>query len=473
MKKIDEKNDNKSTAKTAILNTVANVIALIIGAIMIPLITRVMSSEDIGIASTFISNRNILVILVTLASYEYVHKAMLEFHSEKVDYIYSISMFCVLMVAVSFVICMPFKETLKHILSLDEFLYYWLFVSMLAYSLYMLGRNYCIFHNKSLIVFMIVLCSGPIAQISSILLSFFMPQNKYIGRVLGLDAMYFVVAIVLLIWLLTSGKHHYRNEHIRNTLSFTVPVIPHLLAQLVLTQCDLIMISYFEGSDKSGIYSMGHTVGFLAFTVMVQIMAIWSPWVYRKLEEKNFKSVYNNANYIVLIGAYLTIGLMTVEPELVKIFLTNEYTSCMYIIPPLALSMFAQFIYIFLYDLEYYYKKPYWITCTSAFAAVLNIVLNLIFIPKYGYLAAGYTTLVSYFLLMVLNLALVRRLGCKFIYKIPLFLGCIGMVLGYMLFTFVMLDKPIFRYLILVVITAFLGIKEMKNIKLLIRTLRE
>ena len=41
---------------------------------------------------------------------------------------------------------------------------------------------------------------------------------------------------------------------------------------MVLTQCDLVMISFFCGSKESGIYSMGHTVGFLALTVMSQIL---------------------------------------------------------------------------------------------------------------------------------------------------------------------------------------------------------
>lgn len=472
MKNSNEKNDNKLTARSAALNTAANILSLIIGAVMIPLITRVMPPEDIGIASTFLSNRNILVILITLASYEYVHKAMLEFHSEKTDYIYSISISCILMVAVSFLICIPFKDTLKKLLSLDDFLFYWLFISMLGYALFMLGRNYCIFHNKSIIIFMIVLCSGPVCQILSILLSYIMPKSKYIGRVIGLDAVYCVVAIVLLVWLFTSRKHHFKKKYIQSTLSFTVPVIPHLLAQLVLTQCDLIMITYFSGSDKSGIYSMGHTVGFLAFTVMVQIMAVWSPWVYRKLEEKNFKSIYQNASYIILMGAYLTIGLMTVEPELVKIFLTEEYLPCMYIIPPLALSMFMQFTYIFLYDLEYYYKKPYWIAATSAIAAILNIILNLIFIPRFGYLAAGYTTLASYFVLLGLNFVLVKKLGSKYTYRTSVLITCVGTVFGYMFLTFALLNQILVRYLIIVGITIVIFVKEMKNLKMLLRTLK-
>ena len=85
------KQDNKSTVQTAFLNTIANVLSLIVGAVMIPLITRVMSPSDIGISGTFLSNKNILVIVVTLAIYGYVNKAMLEFKNEKVDYIYSIT----------------------------------------------------------------------------------------------------------------------------------------------------------------------------------------------------------------------------------------------------------------------------------------------------------------------------------------------------------------------------------------------
>ncbi len=461
---MDKKKDSKLTVKTALMNTVANVISLVVGMVMVPIIARVLSEKDLGIASTFLATRNTLVILATLAVYAFVNRAMLDFEKEKKDYIFSITVFCIAMVGVIFLISLPFREFLQQALKLDDFLYYWLFISCLSFALYSIGDYYCIFHNKSLIIFFIVLCCGPAAQFLSVGLALVMPQGKYIGRVLGLDATYVVVAVVLLVWLLFSGRHSFRRKYITRTLKFTVPVIPHLLSQMVLTQCDLMMITAMVGEAESGIYSMAHTVGFLAFTVMSQLMAAWSPWVYRRLSEGDTGSIRENSGFMVLLGMYLTIGLLTISPELIRIFLTEAYLPCIYIVPPLVLAMFFQFIYLFFYDLEYYYKKPQWIACASVAAAVLNLILNFIFIPRFGYIAACYTTVASYFVLLLLNYVFAGKLGAKQIYNMRLILANSCCVILYMALMFVFVDVIWVRYLILAVITLLLFAFEAKKI---------
>lgn len=470
--KVDKKLDSKQTIRTAILNTGANVLSLIVGMVMIPIITRVLSTTEMGVVSTFLSTRNTFVILATLASYSYVHKAMLEFHEEKKNYMGSIALFCFLVIAISYAICLPFRSQLMELFSLDDFLYNWLFISSLAFALYSLGDYYCIFHNKSVVVFLIVLLAGPVAQLLSLDFSLLLPGKRYIGRVLGLDFAYCLVAVCVIVWLLFSKKIKLQWKYVKHTLSFTVPIIPHLLSQMILTQCDLIMISYFAGEDKSGIYGMGHTIGFLAFTVMSQIMAAWSPWVYRRLEEHDYKSIHDNGKIIMLLGTYLTIGLLTVATELIRIFLTDDYLPCIYIVPLLVLAMYFQFIYLFFYDLEYYHKKSKWIATASVIAAIMNAGLNILLIPRIGYMAACYTTVASYLVLLLLNYLFCRKLDVEKIYNLKIAFGLIVAVILYMLFVFATIDYILLRYLLLVVITILLLKLEWKDIKTLLKTMK-
>lgn len=469
---MNKEEDSKLTIKTALLNTIANGISLVVGMIMIPIITRVLTPGELGIASTFISTRNTFVILATCAVYSYIHKAMLEFKEKKKDYIYSITLFCICAMAVVFLICLPFKTQLMELLTLDEFLFHWLFISSLAFALYSVGNYYCIFHNKYFIVFVIVLSTGPVAQFLSLGLAYVIPKNRYIGRVIGLDFTYCVVALCVVLWMLFTRKKKAKFGYIRHTLHFTIPIIPHLLSQMVLTQCDLIMISYFAGEEKTGIYSMGHTIGFLAFTVMSQIMAAWSPWVYRRLEEKDTAVIYHNAKVMMLLGAYVSIGLLTVGTELVKIFLTEQYLPCIYIIPPLVLAMFFQFIYLFFYDLEYYHKKAKWIATASVAASLLNVVLNFLLIPELGYIAACYTTVASYLLLLVLNYLFSRKLGVQQVYNLKITAGISIFVIAYMFFIFAALDLVLVRYAVLVLVTVILLLVEIKDIKGLLLSIK-
>ena len=118
---MNKQEDSRQTAKAALFNTIANVIALVVGMVMVPVITRVISAEDLGIASTFLSTRNILVIVVTLAVYAYVNRAMLEYKDNKKDYVFTLVGFCIVTVIISFLVCLPWKEGIQKILSMDDF----------------------------------------------------------------------------------------------------------------------------------------------------------------------------------------------------------------------------------------------------------------------------------------------------------------------------------------------------------------
>ena len=465
---MEQQNDNTQTAKTAILNTVANCISLVVGMIMIPIVTRVLSTEQMGIANTFISTRNTVVIIITCSVYAYVHKAMIEFKDEKKSYIFSIIVFSILAVVISFCISLIFKEKLMKLLSLDNFLYYWLFISCLGFALYSIADYYCIFQNKYYIVAMIVLSVGPISQFLSVGLSYVLKNDKYIGRVIGLDFVYLLVAVCLIVWMFVGRRPKFKTKYVKTTLAFTIPIIPHLLSQMVLTQCDLVMISYFCGSSKSGIYSMGHTVGFLALTVMSQIMASWSPWVYRRMEDKEFKTIFDNSKLIVLVGAYISIGLLTISTELIKIFLTDVYSPCIYIVPTLVVAMFFQFIYIFVYDFQFFNKKAKSIAASSIVAAIFNLITNYIFIPKFGFLAAGFTTLASYFVLLMINYFFTVRIGINKVYDIKQLFAWTIVVGVYALICVKLKNEFIVRYIMFIGFSlVLLKIKSRDLIRLL------
>ena len=465
---MEQQNDNTQTAKTAILNTVANCISLVVGMIMIPIVTRVLSTEQMGIANTFISTRNTVVIIITCSVYAYVHKAMIEFKDEKKSYIFSIIVFSILAVVISFCISLIFKEKLMKLLSLDNFLYYWLYISCLGFALYSIADYYCIFQNKYYIVAMIVLSVGPISQFLSVGLSYVLENDKYIGRVIGLDFVYLLVAVCLIVWMFVGRRPKFKTKYVKTTLAFTIPIIPHLLSQMVLTQCDLVMISYFCGSSKSGIYSMGHTVGFLALTVMSQIMASWSPWVYRRMEDKEFKTIFDNSKLRVLVGAYISIGLLTISTELIKIFLTDVYSPCIYIVPTLVVAMFFQFIYIFVYDFQFFNKKAKSIAASSIVAAIFNLITNYIFIPKFGFLAAGFTTLASYFVLLMINYFFTVRIGINKVYDIKQLFAWTIVVGVYALICVKLKNEFIVRYIMFIGFSlVLLKIKSRDLIRLL------
>ena len=113
---------------------------------------------------------------------------------------------------------------------------------------------------------------------------------------------------------------------------------------------------------------------------------------------------------------------MVFAPEIIIIFAGKKYAPATYIVPPVSASVFFIFLYSMFSTIEYFYQKTVRITFATVIAAALNIALNSVFIGKYGYYAAGYTTLVSYIVLSLTHYLFYRLiLKDKFNSKVQMY----------------------------------------------------
>lgn len=445
-------NETRDTARTAMANAVANVLSMVFGIVVVPIITRILSTSDVGIANTFFVTRNIVAIVIALGAYGFVYKAMLEFKEDRENYLFTISLFCMMSSAFFFLLSMPFRSEIEKLLTLTPFLYYWMLPSVVCFSLYSIASYYCIFTNKSKLTASMIIAIGPFSQVVSVILALVLPSDKYIGRVLGLDIAMIIVSLVLMVWLVKNRHHTFKLNYVLFTLRYSIAIIPHSLSQILLTQLDLLMISYFIGSAEAGIYSMAYTIGLLGYTALSQVMGSWSTWVYRRFDEKALSPVRSHSALVVFFGLLASLVLMLLSPELVRIFLPPQYEPAIYVLMPLVAANFFQFVYLFFYDVGYYNKKTALIAIASTVTAVMNFGLNLLLIPRYGFLAAAYTTLASYMVLAFLNYLIARKFGVSDIYKLPVFAVCCAMCLITMIASVALIDFPWIRIVLLAAI---------------------
>ena len=95
-----------------------------------------------------------------------------------------------------------------------------------------------------------------------------------------------------------------------------------------------------------------------------------------------------------------------------------QYSEAAWCLVPIAMSVYFYFAYTLIVDVEIYYGANHYIAIASMMATVINIVLNLVFIPICGYIAAGYTTLFSYFVTMIFHFIflsnVMKKAGVRF-----------------------------------------------------------
>ena len=114
-------------------------------------------------------------------------------------------------------------------------------------------------------------------------------------------------------------------------------------------------------------------------------------------------------------------------------------------------------------NIEHYYKETKGITLNTVIAAITNIILNYMFIPKFGYVAAAFTTFVSYFISFILHALKAKRLENN-LYPINYFILPI-LEIGIFTFLFYLfMDNMMVRWLIILFYVLFMFIKEWNRI---------
>ena len=145
----------------------------------------------------------------------------------------------------------------------------------------------------------------------------------------------------------------------------------------------------------------------------------------------------------------LTIVVMLVCPEATLLIGSARYEGAVALAVPVMLGGYFSFIYSFAAVVEYYHEKTRYIAMGTLFAAVVNVVLNFLCIRRWGYGAAAYTTLFTYFLYFVFHCVIAGRiLGGRKLYDVRFFAVVIVAVNFSGMITQILLPFPLPRWIL-------------------------
>lgn len=220
--------------------------------------------------------------------------------------------------------------------------------------------------------------------------------DKVTARILGLALVEFAAYSGFFFVQMKKGKSFFSAKFWKYAVLFNLPLIPHYLSGSILGSSDRIMIQRMAGVSEAGIYSLAYSISQIMTMVNDSLNKTMSPWLYQKIREKQYGEMPKAVYPSLLMIACANLFLIAVAPEVVAVFAPKEYYEAIYVIPPVAMSVFVSYLYLCFAPFEFYFEKRIWTTLGTLTSAAVNVVLNLIFIRLWGYLAAGYTTLVCY-----------------------------------------------------------------------------
>ena len=403
----------KKAVKSGFWYVISNVLIRAVGILTAPIYTRLLTTAETGYANNFNNNVSLLSVIAGLCLIYSVGRAKLDFAEEFDKYLSSIQtlsgIFGILMMAAVFIVC-PAEGMLK----LERTAVLILFAYLAVYPSidYMQYKYRFEYRYKENIAISVIITLATV--ILTVALIFAMPYDKRFAKILGTVIPSAAVALWCYTKIIVRGKCFFNKKFWAYALKISLPMIPHGLAMLLLARIDTYMIAEICNFSDVGLYTSGYTIGSLLMFVTNAVGNAWLPWFNERLYENDHKAIREKNLYMMLAGSAITLAFIAAAPEAVKILYAPAYHAAMYVVPPVALGTLCQYFYTNYVNVELFYKKTTLIAINSCIAAVADIALNAYFIPRYGYIAAAYTTLAGYFILMVLHFISTRIiLGIK------------------------------------------------------------
>lgn len=383
-------------AKAALWFTLCSILQKGISMITVPIFTRLLTTDEYGIYSIYLSWMNILTVFTSLnLFYGVFNNAMLKYENDRDRYTASMQGLVTVITSGIFVIYLLGSNIFNNYLGLSTVFIVLMFIEMLVTPALQFWSARQRFDYKYKVLVGVTLAKSilnPIVGIVAVLLS----RNHALARVVSVVVIETLFCGTIMVYQFIKGKSFYVKEYWKYAVGFNLPLIPHYLSGSILNQGDRVMIDNIVGKSAVGIYSVAYNVGMLMQIFTNAINSAFTPWMYTSLRDKKYKDIKKVSNLLLLLMAGLVWLLMAFAPEVVKLFASEAYYEAIYVIPPIAASVFFIFMYVLFSNLEFYFEKNKFIMIASIGAAVVNIALNAVFIPIFGYLAAGYTTLASY-----------------------------------------------------------------------------
>lgn len=395
--------------KASFWYTICNITIKGLALFSTPIFTRMLSEEEYGIYSIFQSWYGILLIFTSLNIFLGGYTKGLILFKENSNEFTSASLALVVFITCCYgLIYLMNPVQWSQIFDLKPSLMYVMFLELLFMPALEFWAAKSRFEYRYKAYVFVTLISS-ILSIGLGIVAVSNTQYKIEARIYTDVFAKVVVAAILFALIFVKGKAVFRKKYWMYSLKFNIPLIPHYLANYVLNQSDRIMIARMEGNTQAAYYSVAYTISTMMLLITNAVNNSFVPYLYKRIDEGDIDKIRDITKPIIYGIACLCILTMVFAPEVIRVFAGKNYLNAIYVVPPIAASVFFIFLYSLFSHIEYFYQKTGFIAAATSGSAVINLLLNYVFIREYGYYAAGYTTLVCYILLAFTHYLFYRK----------------------------------------------------------------
>ena len=378
--------------------------------VSIPVFTKLLTPADFGVYEVYNNTVRFLSVLLSLnlytGFYRYYFDDAID-NKHLMQFLLRIS-FVSFIIGVFFLII--FEQPLLSVTNLPPDVFIWIPIGIFTTVLLNFFTSYNNAQQYSTRAGVWQLAIQLLKTIMSIGFILFVSKN-YLGRISGEYTITFIASLIII-------AVYFRNyiglketlPDKKQILQYSTSFIPISMSGYIISYMDLVLINNIQGNTASGVYSYAYKFAIIYSGLSQSFVTANRPNLFNLLKENKTQEVVGQMRSMFKLITVLASVFILFAADAGKILsLKPEFGEALYLLPILIMGyVFSDIAEVYNFFL-YYSKKVKLFYVSFVFTALVNFVLNLLLIPKYGYQVAAYTTLISYIVLFAAT-----YLVCKF-----------------------------------------------------------
>jgi O-antigen/teichoic acid export membrane protein len=400
----------KSLAKDTAIYGLSSIVGRFLNYLLVPLYTAKLAAAGggYGVITNMYAYTALIMVLLTFGMettfFRFANK-----EGEEPMRVYSTTLLTVgglslLFVALVLLFISPISSVMGYA---DHPQYVWVMAVTVAIDAFSCIPFSYLRYQKKAIKFASLKLLNIVMNITMNVVYFAFMDGKDVGYAFYINLACSAILLLCLIRELTGFRWLFDNALFRRMFSYSWPILVLGIAGILNQTADKILFPYiYDGSDahaQLGIYGAASKIAMIMAMITQAFRYAYEPFVFGKAKDKDAKEMYAQAMKYFVIFTLLAFLVVIGYMDVLRYIIGRDYWEGLRVVP---IVMAAEIMMGIYFNLSFWYKlidKTIWGAWFSGIGCAVLVTVNIVFVPRYGYMACAWGGFAGYLTCMVLS----------------------------------------------------------------------
>lgn len=261
--------------------------------------------------------------------------------------------------------------------------------------------------NIALNLFFILMCPWLWEEHPGLIAWFYDPSFG-VGYIFLANLISSAVTLLMLLPEITGCRYSFSGKLLKDMLVYSFPLLILGFAGIMNQTIDKILYPILvtdphEAMTGLGIYGANYKIGIVMVMFIQAFRFAYEPFIFAQNKEKGndrLQSYRDAMKYFVIFALFIFLGVMFYI-DILKYFISPRYFSGLHVVPVI---MMAELFFGIFFNLSLWYKltdKTIWGMWFSLLGLAVTLAVNIVFVPRYGYVACAWAAFACYGIMML------------------------------------------------------------------------